>query len=155
MRQSRRDLSCLWGSYASLVARPLLYRYPKAMERSEYAKLAAFEERYWWHVGRRSIVSRQIANLNRAKRKFLTYASPGLSLQSVLIQYCACQRATNTSLQKLPAWRIQSVPWLSDTCIAEALPPVRRSFPTSSLNHDAIVSSEDTGAKVAFRSGGN
>jgi len=39
------------------------------MERSEYAKLAAFEERYWWHVGRRSIVSRQIANLNRAKRK--------------------------------------------------------------------------------------
>ena len=31
------------------------------MELSEYAKLAAFENKYWWHVGRRSIVARQIA----------------------------------------------------------------------------------------------
>ncbi len=35
------------------------------MNSSEYAKLAAFEETYWWHVGRRSIVSRQLARLNK------------------------------------------------------------------------------------------
>jgi SAM-dependent methyltransferase len=38
------------------------------MESSEYTKLAAFENRYWWHVGRRSIVGRQIARLNKAGR---------------------------------------------------------------------------------------
>jgi ubiquinone/menaquinone biosynthesis C-methylase UbiE len=35
------------------------------MEPSEYAKLAAFEETYWWHVGRRSIVARQLRKLNQ------------------------------------------------------------------------------------------
>jgi SAM-dependent methyltransferase len=39
------------------------------MESSEYAKLAAFENKYWWHVGRRSIVARQIAKLNREKQQ--------------------------------------------------------------------------------------
>src|SRR4051794_25053802 len=37
------------------------------MELTEYAKLAAFENRYWWHVGRRSIVARQIARLHRER----------------------------------------------------------------------------------------
>ena len=37
------------------------------MELSEYAKLAAFENKYWWHVGRRSIVARQIAKLHRER----------------------------------------------------------------------------------------
>jgi SAM-dependent methyltransferase len=37
------------------------------MQPSEYAKLAAFENGYWWHVGRRSIVARQIENLNRER----------------------------------------------------------------------------------------
>jgi SAM-dependent methyltransferase len=39
------------------------------MESSEYAKLAAFENKYWWHVGRRSIVARQIAKLNRQQHQ--------------------------------------------------------------------------------------
>ncbi len=34
------------------------------MESSEYINLAAFENHYWWHVGRRSIVSKQLAMLN-------------------------------------------------------------------------------------------
>jgi SAM-dependent methyltransferase len=40
----------------------------QTMESYEYAKLAAFENRYWWHVGRRSIVERQIAKLNGNQR---------------------------------------------------------------------------------------
>jgi len=37
------------------------------MELTEYAKLAAFENKYWWHVGRRSIVARQIVKLHRER----------------------------------------------------------------------------------------
>ena len=38
------------------------------MEPSEYANLATFENHYWWHVGRRSIVGRQLAMLNKNHR---------------------------------------------------------------------------------------
>ncbi len=38
------------------------------MKVSEYQKMAELEDSYWWHVGRKSIISQQMKRLNLKKR---------------------------------------------------------------------------------------